>query len=268
MNYWRTTLARVERSFEKILRRSGEDLGSVELSSQQLSKHHRAITSSLLALTDFVFFVYSGAPRMSPAVKVARVCSTLLRYARSEGVPAHDRERVEMRVRDELMQQLRRSKGSMSPDAVTATLIDCVSDLGANYAIREGELADLCGFTRSGGKLREPSTMNVLLLFSLLLHMKRSKAYPELRQACERWILQMQERSLIDGELSLLNLNVLTCPFVPRSIREEICARYAVTVTAAATVDRLVARSRRWNVDWESFDLYAALERKRMLEVY
>lgn len=261
-------LARVERSFEKILRRSGEELGSAELSSQQLRKHHRAITSSLLALTDFVFFVYSGAPRMSPAVKVARVCSTLLRYARSEGVPAHDRERVEMRVRDELMQQLRRSKGSMNPDAVTATLIDCVSDLGANYAIREGELADLCGFTRSGGELREPSTMNVLLLFSLLLHMKRSKAYPELRQACEAWILRMQERSLIDGELSLLNLNVLTCPFVPRSIREEICARYAVTATATATVDRLVAKTRRWNVDWESFDLYAALERKRMLEVY
>lgn len=261
-------LARVERSFEKILRRSREDLGSVELSIQQLSKHHRAITSSLLALTDFVFFVYSGAPRMSPAVKVARVCSTLLRYARSEGVPAHDRERVEMRVRDELMQQLRRSKGSMNPDAVTATLIDCVSDLGANYAIREGELADLCGFTRSGGKLREPSTMNVLLLFSLLLHMKRSKAYPELRQACEEWILQMQERSLIDGELSLLNLNVLTCPFVPRSIRETICARYAVTETPTATVDRLVAKARRWNIDWETFDLYAALERKRMLEVY
>src|SRR6185312_12333752 len=127
-------------------------------------------------------------------------------------------------------------------------------------------LADLCGFTRSGGKLREPSTMNVLLLFSLLLHMKRSKSYPELRQACEAWILQMQERPLIDGELALLNLNVLTCPFVSRSLREAIYTRYAVSTTAS--VDRLVAKSRRWNVDWETFDLYAALERKRMLEVY
>ena len=259
-------LARVERSFEKLLRRSRRDLDGPELSSQQRSGYHRALTSALLALTDFVFFVYSGSPRMSPAVKVARVCSSLLRYARSDEVPAHDRERVEMRVRDELIQQLRRSRGSMTPDAVTATLIDCVSDLGSNYAIPESELGDLCGFTVSGGTLRVPPTMNALLLFSLLLHMKRSKAYPELRQACEAWILKMQDRPLVDAELALLNLNVLSCPFVTRSLRETIYSRYAMPTTRS--VDRMIAKGRRWNVDWETFDLYAALERKRMLEVY
>jgi hypothetical protein len=259
-------LARVERALEKLIRRSREDVAEVEMTTRQLLAHHRSLTSALLALTDFVFFVYSGSPRMSPAVKVARVCSSLLRFARSPGVPAHDRERVEMRVRDELMQQLRRAKGAMSPDAVTATLIDCVSDLGANYRIVESELADLCGFTRSSGKLRAPSTMNVLLLFSLLLHMKRSKSYRDLRKACEAWILEMQERALIDGELAVLNLNVLSCPFVGRSIREKIYSRYAPTTTSS--VDRLVSGSRRWNIDWEGFDLYAALERKRMLEVY
>ncbi len=259
-------LARVERAFEKILRRSKQDLEGVELTVQQRARHDNTLTTALLALLDFVFFVYSGSPRMSPAVKVARVCSSLLRFARSDGIPAHERERVEMRVRDELMQQLRRSRGAMAPDAVTATLLDCVSDLGASYAIREDELADLCGFSRSDGMLREPSSMNVLLLVSLLLHMKRSTAYPSLRAACEAWIIRMQERPLIDGELALLNLNVLTCPFVARSIRKTISARYAVTTEAS--VDRMVARSRRWNVDWETFDLYAALERKRMLEVY
>lgn len=259
-------LARVERSFERTVLRSRESPTSVPMSAAERIRHYRALTSALLALTDFVFFVYSGSPRMSPAVKVARVCSALLRYSRSDNVPAHDRERVEMRVRDELMQQLRRSKGSMNPDAVTATLIDCVSDLGPRYRISEQELADLCGFTESDGQLREPDTMNILLLFSLLLHMQRSKSYPMLRRACETWILKMQERPLIDGELAILNLNALSCPFIRRSTREQIYARYALVTMSS--VDRLLAKSRRWNVDWESFDLYAALERKRMLEVY
>lgn len=259
-------LARVERAFEKTVLRSREASPNVQMTATEQIKSYRALTSALLALTDFVFFVYSGSPRMSPAVKVARVCSSLLRYSRSEGVPAHDRERVEMRVRDELMQQLRRSKGAMNPDAVTATLIDCVSDLGPRYSISERELADLCGFSDSDGEFCEPDTMNVLLLFSLLLHMQRSKAYPMLRRACETWILKMQSRPLTDGELAILNLNVLSCPFIRRSTREQIYARYASATTSS--VDRMLSRSRRGNVDWESFDLYAALERKRMLEVY
>lgn len=193
-------LARVERSFEKTMLRSRKDIATASFTSSERIKHHRAVTSALLALADFVFFVYSGSPRMSPTVKVARVCSSLIRYSRAAEVPAHDRERVEMRVRDELMQQLRRSKGAMNPDAVTATLIDCVSDLGPRYRISERELADLCGFTEADGGLREPDTMNILLLFSLLLHMQRSKAYPRLRRSCEAWVLRMQERPLIDGE--------------------------------------------------------------------
>ncbi|WP_172829013.1 antiviral reverse transcriptase Drt3b [Paraoerskovia marina] len=259
-------LARVERSFEKILRQSRLDLGDLGLSHQQRSAYHRSLTSALLALTDFVFFIYSGCSLMNPAVKVARVCSLVLRYARSDEVPGHDRERVEMQVRNELMQQLRRSRGSMAPDAVTATLLDCVSDLGMSHSIPEDELADLCGFTRVKGRLRVPSTMNVLLLFSILLHVKQSRAYPDLRRACEDWIREMQNRPLIDGELALLNLNAITCPFISRPLREEIHNQYAAPTTAS--VDRLTAKGRRWNVDWESFDLYAALERKRMLEVY
>lgn len=261
------TLARVERALEKLVQRSQAETKATEITLSQVRSHQHQVTSALLALMDFVFFTYSGSPRMGPTVKVTRICSIVLQYARTQNIPAHDVERIEMHVRAEVLQQLRRSRGATTADAVTATLIDCISDLGSEHIIPESDLARICGFEQQPNEtLRPPSTMNVLILFSILLHMKRSGDYAKLRHACENWIVDMQEKPLIDGELAILNLNVVTCPYVSRAIRTKVIDRYLTF--DEQTADRLTSPSRRGNVDWESFNLYSALERKRMLEVY
>lgn len=260
-------LSRAERTLEKLIRSSQEHLDAEEgYTTRERLRHFDSTTSALLALLDFVFFAYSGAPRMSPAVKVARVTSTLLRFSRQDGVPAHDRERIEMRVRDELMQQLRRSQGDSSPDAVTATLIDCLSDLGSDHSMSQSELASFCGFRESGGIFEAPKTMNALLLFSIMLHVTDSHAFRQIRLACESWISSIQDRPLHDAELSIVNLNMLACPYLSRGTRSSILQRYGEV--DAPLLDRLTHQSAHTNVDWNGFDLYAALQQKRLYEVY
>lgn len=260
-------LSRAERAAEKLIRSSQHRVGEVgDTNRRELATHYRALTSALLGLLDFVFFAFSGAPRMSPAVKVARVTSSLLRLSRESGFPAHDRERVEMRIHDELMQQLRRSRGASSPDPVTATLIDCISDLGPTYAIEEGELAAFCGFQENDGELAPPATMNALLLFSIILHCKQAQTYPRLRQACEKWILGRMQLPIHHAERSIVALNVLTCPFVSHVTRAGVLSSYGCADSGA--VARMARPQAKWNIDWEGFDLYAALQRKRLFEVY
>ena len=260
-------LSRAERAVEKLIASSQNHLARLpDVSVGERSAHFDRLSSALLGLLDFVFFAYSGAPRMSPAVKVARVTSSLLRFSRQDGVPAHDRERIEMRVRDELLQQLRRAQGDSSPDAVTATLIDCISDLGPKFTLQESELATLCGFVADGADWEPPRTMNALLLFSILLHVKDSASHVRLRRACERWILWIQNRPMHDSERSIVNLNVLTCRYVTRNTRKKILSGYGQA--ADAVIDQIVERDDHWNVDWLGFDLYAALQGKRLYEVY
>ena len=260
-------LSRAERSIEKLIGSSQTNLDDApEVDGREKLAHLDSLTSALLGLLDFVFFAYSGAPRMSPAVKVARVTSSLLRFSRQSHVPAHDRERIEMRVRDELMQQLRRAKGDLAPDAVTATLIDCVSDLGPFYSIDEAELATLCGFSDREGALIPPRTMNALLLFSIVLHVGNSRNYRRLSQACERWVLELQKRSMRDSERAIVSLNMLGCRFVGRDTRVAILNAYGQS--DAVVLDDITNQGLHWNIDWDGFDLYAALQKKRLYEVY
>ena len=219
----------------------------------------------MLYLLDFVFFVYSGAPRMSPAVKVARIVSTLLRFARDPSVAAHDRERIEMRVRRELIQQLRRASRAESPSVVTATLLDCLSDLGDSYQCSQAELAEWFGFESVGNRLEAPREMSALLLFSIILHIRDRPGFRQLRAACLRWALGTQSRDRLDAERALVALNLLTCPWVSPGAKAEILKGYGSTFTATPYADQ---RDHGWNINWSNFDLYAALQNKRLYEVY
>lgn len=261
-------LARAERATEKLIKssRAGiESLPDAGLEKQQ--SHVHAMAGALIALLDFVFFAYSAAPRMSPAVKVARVVSTVLRFSRLAYVPAHERERLELRIREELLTQLIRARRSESPSAVTASLVDCLSDLGPHYRVSETELADVFSFEETpSGEFEPPRNMNALLLFSILMHIRDSSDYRELRTSCMKWAAKVQKRPATDGERSIISLNLLSCPFVDDATKTSILSAYKIVDPAA--ISAMKASRRDWNVNWASFDLYAALQQKRLYEVY
>lgn len=258
-------LLQCERQLERLLRSSRDHLERLSTNVREVRTHTSHLASALLYLLDFAFFVYSGAPRMSPAVKIARIVSTTLRFSRETGVAAHDRERLEMRIRSELVQQLRRSSRSEAPGVVTATLLDCLSDLGDRYRCTEDELAEWCRFEADDDSLTAPGSMNALLLFSLLLHIKDRRDYRRLRNACMSWALDTQKRAETDAERGLIALNLLACPWAPLTVRTSILNAYGFVATASTPGGRQPAY---WNINWSGFDLYDALQSKRLYEVY
>jgi hypothetical protein len=260
-------LSRTERTIEGILRSSQDAVTTPDLPKVgDRFRHFEAATTALLGLVDFLFFVYSGAPRMSPAVKVARMTSSLLRYSRQDDFPSHSRERIEMRVRDELLQQLRRAQGTGTPDAVTATLIDCVSDLGPGYRMPQSELAQFIGFTWRNDQLVPPGHMNALLLFSILVHVGPATSHEQMRKSCEKWALSLLDRSWKDAERAIVSLDILSCRTVSTSTRSKILEAYGYQ--EPALVETFARTSEYANVDWNEFDLYEALQQKRVYEVY
>jgi hypothetical protein len=256
-----------ERRLEKLIRKSQKHLRA-DTPHEDAEGHFHTMTGALLALMDFSFFVYSGAPRMSPAVKVARIVSSVLRFSRQTGVAAHDRERVEMRVRQELTQQLRRSARSEEPNVVTATLLDCLTDLGPNYRASEEELAEWFRFPASdaGNGYDVPDQLDALLLFSLILHTRDYGGYRLIRHTYLRWALEIQDRDQADTERALVSLNLLSCPWVDQATKTKILAAY--NITSQPRRKRPHFADRGWNIDWTGFDLYSALQSKRLYEVY
>ncbi|MDR6612262.1 antiviral reverse transcriptase Drt3b [Leifsonia sp. 1010] len=261
-------LARTERAMEKLMQSSLDAIAPyVDSLGGEIQAHTHATTGALISILDFAFFAFSGAPRMSPAVKIARIVSSALRYSRSPHVPIHERQRLEMRIREELAMHLARAGRSESPSAVTATLVDCLSDLGEQYRLHEDELAEIFRFAcLEDGRLHAPKNLDAVLLFSLLLHIRSYGGYRALRRACIDWLKTIASRSLRDGERALVTLNVLSCPFVDRATKVHLLRDLGITRPQEVTA--ISSPRRHWNVNWESFDLYAALQEKRLYEVY
>ncbi|MFE6308830.1 antiviral reverse transcriptase Drt3b [Nocardiopsis sp. NPDC057823] len=260
-------LTHTETLVEKLIGVAKESWGNYEnFPIEEQIKSARSITGALMALVELAFFVYSGDPRMTPSVKVARIVSSVLKYCKSDGVPLHERERLEMGIREELVFQLDRSRGGHQSSVITATLLDCLSDLGPSYSLSEQELADSCGFSKEGSDFFPPVDMNAFMLFSMLLHMKNSGEYPGLREACMQWIDCLQSRPINDAERSIVNLNIVTCPFVDDDFKKIILGYYGYR--GSGDPQELFGRGVYGNINWQRFSLYSALQEKRQHEVY
>ena len=108
--------------------------------------------------------------------------------------------------------------------------------------------------------------MNALLLFSLILHARDYGGYRMIRHAYMRWAVEIQERDQADTERALVSLNLLSCPWVAKEIKDAILAAYKLPSQPQRT--RTYFADRGWNIDWTGFDLYSALQSKRLYEVY
>jgi hypothetical protein len=108
--------------------------------------------------------------------------------------------------------------------------------------------------------------MNVLIYFSLLMHIRNDSGYVDLRAACEKWAAEVGERPATDGERAILDLNLLTCPYVSLNEKSQLLGRHGVTDPMAMAAATSIVSN--WNVDWRNFDLYSALQQKRLYEVY
>ncbi|WDZ91092.1 antiviral reverse transcriptase Drt3b [Nocardiopsis sp. HUAS JQ3] len=261
------TLARCERAIEKVVKRTKNILRKKDIAYSHAVEVSRSATVTVLNFLEFMFFAYSGAPRMSPTVKLARAISLVLRYSRLKGVPKHDKEEIEVFFREELTAQLRRVSQTQTPDAVTATLVDCFTDLGTDFLLPENELSRFFGFLEDGGgEIAYPDEMNSIILFSILLHIRDAEGYEFLRKACEKWIWDIQARGPRDGELAIVNLNIISCPYVPDSLKAGILGSY--NIFDRGVVGNIISQGKGWNVSWRDFDLYSTLQRKRMHDVY
>ncbi|UKF24782.1 RNA-directed DNA polymerase [Clavibacter sp. A6099] len=267
-------LSRCERRMEALFRPAlsimqddvGSDIGVGDsYSEEERSRHLQRVSNALVYLLDFSFFVYSGAPRMSPVVKLARIVSSALRFCRSLPVKFDDRERLELIIHRELSQQLTRTAEAAWPGPVTATLLDCMADLGPRYSDTQEQVATWCGFESKDTGYLPPKHMNALLLFSMMLYMRDTIKYKELADSCNDWIMLVQVKDQNDAERALVALNVVTCPWMSQLMKDNVLRSYGSPSGTRMTAG---GDGEYWNVNWEGFDLYSALQGKRLYEVY
>lgn len=252
-------LSRIERAVERLIGSADWFIGGASDESEEPAwRRQLMVDRALIALIEFAFFVYGGVRRASPGVKLARIVTSVVSMYKREGVAFDRRHELLEFMRNELVMQLGRFGEVDKGGVEQVMLLDCLTYVSPDRPLFESELRRLMG-------LKGPYSLNIVNSVSIVRHIRDNTGFDSLRDEIESWVLSVATGPSRESEAALGALAFVNSPYVRPEVRATIVERYGVELAPA----ELAAVLRRdFLVDWAGFDLYGALQSKRMFEVY
>jgi hypothetical protein len=267
LNY---SLAVVENKCDGILR----DFNATSLAHRSL----RNLVNAVLAILEFVFFIYSVSPRVNTTVKLCRILRMITQFFQPSIVPYEHKHLIYKYIFDDITLVLRKNKSDKFTQVETLYLLITLSELGKDYWLEEDVLAGYFGvpINKTSGEYHECPGLNHFSLTVVLFYMKSKVRYNRLRHCIEKSILaKFRERSATynkDAELTLLFFDIVACPYVSNATKESLLSTFGVTDPVLKT-EIIAFRSdnrlpQQWFTTWHKFDFGKELDRKKGFEVY
>lgn len=261
----------VERRCDRILKNYGK--------ASEDYRSEKKLVQAIVAILEFTFFLYSVSPRVNTTIKLCRILRIFISFMKAPGSNKDFRDLIFKYIYDDVCFILKKNRSSEHIQVETLYLLTVLSELGRDYWLEQGVLADYFNINRD--ESREFSKTHELNYFSItvmLFYMKEKKRYDELRTFVEKVIIsKFQDRNETlrkDAELIILLLDTISCPYVSFGTKKHLLEIYGVT-KPTPQLDIINRRHRRhsnkkqlWFTTWEDFNFGKALDAKQSREVY
>lgn len=262
-------LVKLERKLELYLERFESILLSEEFLSQSVRFRYDAMTrvvGFMSAVMDVAVFIYAGAVSVSHSVKLARIMMTAIKFLeRVAAEPIHV-QTINTKVDREVRAQLDPSAQNRPVPMHSLILLDCLTALGPRHTLSAREVDRLLDLR---GAPLPPTSFHVdaSSVLTLIAHIRDKDAFTSLRNQLADWILNRIRTagSVLDGEVSLLEINCMSSPFVSPETKTQILKRYGRGRRDVAQIESVHPS---WTYEWSGLDYYERLQRKRANEVY
>ncbi len=253
----------IENKIEKILQ-----------SYCRASPDHRSpkgLAYALVAIIQFVFFLYAASPRVNHTIRTCRIVGTITTFLEANDIGSELKHIVHKVVHENIAHHLRKHKVTEFREVECLYLLVSLAELGRDYRLSEADLADYLGFRRNGpGYVAKDGYAITYFSITVGLHyMGRKQRYNHLRKAMEAYALDRLNgrRGYCghDAEALLLTFDLISCPFVDPATKLQAGQLYDLD---QAGVDSVAAASPQWFTTWTEFDLQMELDAKRSRNVY
>jgi hypothetical protein len=267
LNY---TLSIVERKCKKILQ------GYNKTSSAYRSE--KKIVRSLSEIIDFVFFVYSVSPQVNTTIRLCRILNLVTKFISSDKISYESKHLIYKNVYDAIRLMLKKNSGNKHTQVETLYLLIALSELGKQYWLEQDILASFVGVFREAGSNEFNSSyeLNYFSITVLLLYMRDKVRYNELRTFVEKTVknkLSAKPSTFKrDAELTLLSFDLISCPYVTLSLKNEILEVHGIEDVAIRnqmlSFQNKNKGNQLWFTTWGNFDFGKELDAKQSQEVY
>jgi hypothetical protein len=200
-------------------------------------------------------------------VKLARILMTAIKFLDVIGAETLHRESFLTKCSREIRSQLQPSQHGHAVPIHTLILLDCLTAMGARHRLSDLEMGRLLELKPSQTLAVDSTTIDAASALTILSHVADDPRFSDLVAQIERWIVQKVEGAgrVLSGEVSLLELNCISSPYVSMETKIKILNKYG---RGRRDVVQLEQLNSQWTYEWSGMDYYERLQRKRSNEVY
>lgn len=236
------------------------------------TEHDRKrFVKSLLAVTEFSFFVYAASPKVNHTIRLSRLISASIEFLNTKGFSHELKHLLFKYIHDNIMQQIEKNTMTLHREIETLYLLIVLSRVGREYWLPESTLlkhflidADL------DETYWRHDFMNHFSITAIITYMRDKVRYKKLREFIEKHVLlkfkSMEANCQKDAESMILFLDLVVCPYVSDSFKAAIGVIFGLDANGLAS---LQSSNDHWFTAWGGkFDLGKELDAKRSREVY
>lgn len=228
------------------------------------------ITKAIIEMLDYIFFLYSGAPRVNTTIKLCMILSKITKFAKIKGNFNYDNKHLILKkIYDEISLVLAKNQNSEYTQVETLYLLIALKELGRDYRLDEKVLSH---YSHIDIKERKCNiNLNYFSIMVLLSYIENKPRYNDLKAILITHI-EKKFKSVSKGnirkttELTLLLFDILACPYLDVSYKKEILSLYEINDESLQ--NGIIKRRKYWFTKWTDFDLAKELDAKKSQEVY
>jgi len=240
------------------------------------------LTTFIVNVLDVVFFLYSNNKRINTTLKVLSILNVIILYfknnyqLKTEKWIRFDNANIEIvfkKIQDEINLVMQTTPFNENTQLEAFYLLLALKEMGKDYTISDATINKYLNVNEKS-KSKNYSFWNMLLISVLLHYYSDNNEYTDSLNFLKEVILEKikgvdkQQRG-ISTELTLLNMDILTCPYLEEDYKKEVLNLFNVTDNQKQTeIINYSMQKRSWFIKWKGFDMNYEVSAKVSQEVY
>ena len=258
LNY---TLASIDRKTLKLIKDFFQ--------SDNKTEKQQNFTTAIFEILDFVFFIYSVAPRVNTTIKLCMILSKITKFYKvNASISYNSKHLIFKKISDDISLILKKNSRSEYVPVETLYLLTALRELGREYRLDSRVLCEYFDINPDSFELK--NELDHFGVTTLLFYIGNKIRYSEINKAvCQHIFERFQRVGKEDfkkhAELIFLLLDMLTCPYVTDDFKKQLLIFAGVDESSQVSI---INHRKYWFTKWSNFKFAKELEAKKSIEVY
>lgn len=233
-------------------------------------EHEHKITSAILDLLNFSFFLYCVSPKVNTTIKLCLVLSKIIKFAKIKGnFNSNNKHLIFKEIYDNIFLVLGKSKSSEHIQVETLYLLIVLKELGREYRLEESVLSKY--FDINLKKKKGTYDLNYFSITVLLFYIEDIPRYRTFKEILKERIKYKfkninKDTRLKTTELTLLLFDLISCPYLENDFKKDLLKYY--DIIDPVLQGEIINIEKYWFTKWTEFDFVKELEAKKSQSVY